>query len=245
MATLAAWCVHLYTASSAVFGTWAIYSIFQHEYRLAIYLMLLTLVIDSTDGAFARAADVRRRIPWFDGRRLDDIVDFFTYVLVPACFLIEADLLPHPAWTAIPVLASCYGFSRSDAKTDDHFFTVFPSYWNVLVIYLYLLHLRPETGLLITLLLSAAIFVPLRYIYPSRTRIARPLSLAVLGSWVLGFSWLGVQANPDADWLWLSLYGPGYYMGLSMLLNIPALRKGGLARASGGSIPREDTGGLP
>ena len=225
MRTLGAWCVHLYTASSAVFGTWAIYSIFQHEYRLAIYLMLLTLLIDSTDGAFARAADVRGRIPWFDGRRLDDIVDFFTYVLVPACFLIEANLLPHPAWTAAPVLASCYGFSRDDSKTDDHFFTGFPSYWNVLVIYLYLLEIGPATGLGITLGLSVAVFVPLRYISPSRTRVARPLSLVVLGIWLLWFSWLGVRPDPNPAWLWLSLFGPGYYLGLSLLLNIPALRR--------------------
>ena len=225
LGTLGAWCVHLYTASSAVFGTWAIYSIYQHEYQLAIYLMLLTLLIDSTDGAFARAADVRGRIPWFDGRRLDDIVDFFTYVLVPACFLIEADLLPHPAWTAAPVLASCYGFSRNDAKTDDHFFTGFPSYWNVLVIYLYLLEIGPATGLALTLGLSVAVFVPLRYIYPSRTRVARPVSLAVLGIWLLWFSWLGVRPDPDPRWLWLSLFGPGYYLGLSLLLNIPAFRR--------------------
>ena len=180
MKTLGAWCVHLYTASSAVFGIWAIYAISQHQYRLVIYLMLLTLVIDSTDGAFARAADVKGRIPWFDGRRLDDIVDYFTYVLVPAFFMIEAELLPHPAWVVAPVLASCYGFSRDDAKTEDHFFTGFPSYWNVLAMYLYLLGIAPESGLAFTLAFTAMVFVPMRYIYPSRTHIGRPLSLAVL-----------------------------------------------------------------
>ena len=127
MRTFGAWCVHLYTASSAVFGVWAIWAIFAHEFRLSIYLMLLTLAIDSTDGALARVARVSERIPWFDGRRLDDICDFFTYVIVPACFLIEADLLPHGAWTAVPVLASCYGFSQVDAKTPDHCFIGFPS----------------------------------------------------------------------------------------------------------------------
>ena len=89
--------MHLYTASSAVFGVWAVVAIFSHELRLALYLMLLALAIDSTDGALARVVDVRRRIPWIDGRRLDDICDFFNYVLVPACFLVAADLLPHPA----------------------------------------------------------------------------------------------------------------------------------------------------
>ena len=95
MATLRAWLVHLYTASSAVIGLAAIVACTDLEFRLAIYLMLLTLVIDSTDGALARAAQVDRWIPWFNGRRLDDICDYFTYVIVPAFFMIQAGLLPN------------------------------------------------------------------------------------------------------------------------------------------------------
>ncbi len=220
MRNFGAWCVHLYTASSAVFGVWALWAIFAHEFRLSIYLMLLTLAIDSTDGALARAARVSERIPWFDGRRLDDICDFFTYVIVPACFLIEADLLPHAAWAAVPVLASCYGFSQVDAKTPDHCFLGFPSYWNVVAIYLYLLSVRPEVGLGIVLFLSVGVFVPLRYVYPSRTRFLRPLSLVVLGTWVLVISWIGVRPDPDPDWVRWTLLGPAYYLGLSAVLNV-------------------------
>ena len=220
MKTVASWCVHIYTASSAVFGVWAILAIFQHEYRLAIYLMMLTLVIDSTDGALARWADVKRVIPWFDGARLDDICDYFTYVIVPACFMVEAGLLPHALWAAAPVLASAYGFSRSDAKTPDHFFTGWPSYWNVVAMYFYLMEVTPDTALWITLGLSAAVFVPLRYIYPSRTRVLRPLSLGVLGLWVLGFSWIAVRPDPQPLFVWLSLFGPAYYVAVSLALNV-------------------------
>ncbi|MEE8507776.1 MAG: CDP-alcohol phosphatidyltransferase family protein [Myxococcota bacterium] len=220
MRTLASWGVHLYTASSAVFGVWAIFAIFQHEYRLAIYLIMLTLVIDSTDGALARWADVRRAIPWFDGALLDNICDYFTYVVVPVCFMVEAGFLPHPVWAALPVLASAYGFSRNDAKTPDHFFTGWPSYWNVVAMYFYLIDVRPETAIWVTLLLSAAIFVPIRYIYPSRTRVLRPLSLAVLGLWVLGFSFIAVRPDPRPLWVWLSLLGPAYYVALSLALNL-------------------------
>ncbi len=234
MGTFWAWCVHLYTASTAVFGVWAVWAIFSSEYRLAIYLLLLTMAIDSTDGAFARWAGVRQRIPWFDGRRLDDICDFFTYVLVPACLMVQAGLLPHPAWVAAPVLASCYGFSQDDAKTQDHYFLGFPSYWNVVAIYLHLLAVDPRTGLWIVLVLSALVFVPLRYIYPSRTRVLRPLSLGILGAWVLWMSWLGVRPDPDPRLLMLSLFGPAYYLGLSWLLNIPRLRAS-LAPAEGTS----------
>jgi len=219
MRTLAAWLVHLYTASSAVFGLWAVYAISVQQYRLAMFLMLVTLFIDSTDGMLARAADVRGLIPWFDGRRLDDICDYFTYVLVPAWFLIAAELLPHPAWAAVPVLASAYGFSREDAKTEDHFFLGFPSYWNVVAIYMYLLQLSPLTALLITLVLAAGVFVPIRYLYPSRTPVLRPLTLVVLCLWGLAFVWLAVHPDPDPRWVQLSLFGPLYYVGLSLLLN--------------------------
>ena len=216
---ISAWLVHLYTASSALFGLWAVVAIFAHEFRLAMYLLMLTLVIDSTDGAFARAADVRGRIPWFDGRRLDDICDFFTYVLVPACFLIEARLLPHPIWAAVPVLASCYGFSQESAKTDDNLFLGFPSYWNVIAMYLFLMQVEPTTGLWIVLGFSALVFVPLVYVYPSRSRTLRPLTLGVLAVWVIGFSWLAVRPDPDPFWVRVSLLGPAYYLAISFALN--------------------------
>ena len=220
MGLLAAWLVHLYTASSAVFGLWGVAACFAHEFGLAIYWMLLTLVIDSTDGALARWVNVSARIPWFNGRRLDDICDYFTYVLLPACFLMEAELLPHPAWVAVPILASAYGFSQDKAKTADHFFMGFPSYWNVVAIYLYLMEVPVQTGLWIVLGLSAAVFIPIKYIYPSRTPVLRPLTLCVLGAWVLTIFWIGVRPDPEPLWVHLSLLGPAYYLGLSFVLNV-------------------------
>lgn len=214
-----AWLVHLYTASSAAFGVWAVVAAFEGRFRLALGLMMLTLAIDSTDGALARALEVRRRIPWFDGRRLDDICDYFTYVIVPACFLIAADLLPHPAWAALPVLASAYGFSRDDAKTADHFFTGFPSYWNVVAAYLYLLDWSPAACASVLAVLSAGVFVPMRWIYPSRTRPLRALTVALLSLWTAVFTWLAVQPDPDPIALRWTLLGPAYYAGLSLVLD--------------------------
>ncbi|MFQ5698087.1 MAG: CDP-alcohol phosphatidyltransferase family protein [Myxococcota bacterium] len=220
MLTLAAWTVHLYTASSAAFGLWAVVAIFRHEYRLAIYLMLLCTVIDSTDGALARATRVRERTPGIDGHMLDMIVDFFTYVMVPACMFIEAGVLPHPAWVAAPVLASCYQFSQREAKTADHYFLGWPSYWNVVVMYLWLLQVPPGQSLAWVLGFSVAVFIPLKYLYPSRTPFLRPLSLSILGAWVFGFSWIAVRPDPDPFWLRVSLLCPIYYMGLSGVLNL-------------------------
>lgn len=230
-----AWLVHLYTASSAVFGLFGVVACFRGQFHLAMYLMMLTIVIDSTDGALARLVDVRRQIPWFDGRRLDDICDYFTYVVLPACFLVAAGMLPHPAWAAVPVLTSGYGFSQDKAKTDDFFFLGWPSYWNVAVMYLYLLGSPPSVVLAWVLGLGTAIFVPMKYIYPSRTRVLRPLSVGVLALWVLIFSWLAVRPNPSLAWLYITLaLGPGYYVGLSLLLNVPRVRAAlGSAEAAG------------
>ena len=236
---VAAWLVHLYTASSAVFGLIGVVACFRGQFHLAMYLMMLTMVIDSTDGALARAVDVRKQIPWFDGRRLDDICDYFTYVLLPACFLIAASMLPSSGWAALPVLASAYGFSQDKAKTDDYFFLGWPSYWIVAVMYLFLMHSSPHTVLAWVVGLSAAIFVPLRYIYPSRTRVLRPLSLAVLAAWVLIFSWLAVFPDPSPTWIWITLaLGPGYYVGLSALLNVPRIASALGSAEAAGAQPR-------
>jgi phosphatidylcholine synthase len=224
MGLILAWLVHLYTASSALIGLWAIAAIRDHEYLLAMYLMVLTMAIDASDGMAARRVRVKERIPWFDGRRLDDICDYFTYVLVPAFMLIEAQILPHPVWASLPVIASAYGFSQDKAKTDDHFFLGFPSYWNVVAMYLYLMHAEPSTALWIVALLSISVFIPIRYIYPTRTRAWRPLSLTMMTIWALSFSWLCVQADPPQSLLWASLLvGPGYYLFLSFALHFELL----------------------
>src|SRR3712207_7733081 len=103
--------VHLYTALSAPLGVWAVFAIFAGDFRLAWFLLFVTIILDSADGILARAVKVWEVLPTFDGRRLDDIVDYFTWVIVPAILLIQAGLLP--AWTAVaPLLASCYGFAQ-------------------------------------------------------------------------------------------------------------------------------------
>jgi phosphatidylcholine synthase len=220
MARCLAWMVHLYTAAGALVGLWALHAIHEHEFRLANLLMMLTMAIDGTDGLLARRLQVARHIPWIDGRRLDDICDYFTYVLVPVFLLIVADLLPHPAWAAAPVLASAYGFSQTDAKTEDDYFLGFPSYWNVVAIYLYLLGASPLTALAIVLPLSAAVFIPTRYIYPTKTRPLRRTSMVLTGLWALLLSWQTIQPDPAPAGLWFSLaLGPGYYLALSFWLH--------------------------
>ena len=160
-----AWLVHLYTALGAVVAFLAIILIEQLKFQEAFWLMSLAVVIDATDGTCARAARVKELIPWFDGDRLEDIIDYANYVIVPCWFFIRADLLPaeDALWLAsLPLLASAYGFCQKEAKTRDHFFLGFPSYWNIVAFYFYILRSPPWINAFGILLLSIMVFVPIR-----------------------------------------------------------------------------------
>jgi phosphatidylcholine synthase len=162
-----AWGVHLFTASGAVLGVLAVLEATRGDLRGAALWMLAAMAIDSVDGTLARAVDVKRVLPGFDGRRLDDMVDFFNYVLVPALFLLAGGYLVHPAFAVLPVLASAYGFGQEEAKTDDGFFLGFPSYWNVVAIFAWLLEVSAPATTAWVVFLSGMVFVPLKYVYPS------------------------------------------------------------------------------
>src|SRR5215210_1848630 len=140
---LAGAAVHLYTASGSVLGLLIVLAAFEGDAVTALWLGLAALFIDGTDGMLARRFSVKETIPWFDGARLDDIVDYLTYVFAPVVLLWTTDRLPDGplGWVlaALPLLASSYQFCRVDAKTDDHFFLGFPSYWNIVAFYLIVL----------------------------------------------------------------------------------------------------------
>ena len=222
-----AWAVHLFTASGAAVALFALIAIANGRLAAAVYLMLAALVIDSVDGTCARAVRVAETLPEIDGRRLDDIVDYLTYVIVPVFFLGAGGFVTHPAWLVAPVLASAIGFARVDAKTEDDFFLGFPSYWNVLAIYLWLFEAGPVFSTFWIAGLSIAVFVPLKYLYPSKLEprsLRRSLALG-------GVVWCSALAacTGQPEWtqsLWLrelSLAYPAWYVGLSML-------RGGLKR---------------
>ena len=217
-----AWLAHLYTASSAVIALLATISIFEYRFREAFLWLALAIIVDSSDGVLARAARVKQRLPWFNGAKLDDIVDYLTYVFVPA-LLVWRSLLVPASWT-IPVasamlLSSGYGFNREDAKTSDHFFTGFPSYWNIVVFYLFVLHASQTLNAIILLILAVLVFVPIRYLYPSRTRQWRPLTIVlglVWGVMLLFMLWELPAVSPIL--LWGSLLFPAYYVVLSLVV---------------------------
>lgn len=223
---LAAWGVHLFTASGAVWGLLAILAIMQHQWQIAFFWMAAAALVDSLDGSLARRLRVQGVLPGFDGALLDNIIDYQTYVVIPALLLYEAGLFP-PFWSlvgaSIIVLTSAYQFCQNDAKTEDHFFKGFPSYWNVVGFYLLALGLNPWVNLFVITLCALLVFVPVKYIYPSRMPRYKGLTL------ILALIWSGMVVVTLVEYpvvrmwmVWASLFFIVYYVGLSLYLMISA-----------------------
>lgn len=214
------WGVHLFTATGAVLGGLALLELSWGRLDRASVLILVALSIDSMDGAFARLVGVSEHLPWMNGRRLDDMVDFLNFVVVGAVFMVAAGSLVSPYWIAAPILASAYGFSREDAKTEDHFFVGFPSYWNILAIYLWKLDISPLGGTLWVAALSVLVFVPFKYLYPSRMpNLTMRYTTSYAGmAWAifLGFAILNPEWAERVHAIEWSLLYPAYYMALSL-----------------------------
>jgi len=217
-----AWSAHLFTATGAVWGFMALRAIFAHEWKSAIVWMAIAVFVDGVDGILARWVRVDTYAANIDGALLDNILDYLNYTIVPAFFLVEANLVP-PA-LALPtafavLLSSAYQFTQLDAKTDitdEYFFKGFPDYWNVVVIYLLILQLNPWINFAILTFLIVMIFVPIKYIYPTRTRRLRPLTLVLSGLYG-AIAVLGIIRFPDVP-MWIiyaSLLYVAYYVGLS------------------------------
>ena len=217
-----AWLVHLYTASGAVIAFFALLLIEQAKFQDAFWLMALAVLIDASDGTFARMVRVSELIPWFDGNRLEDIVDYLNYVLVPSLLLIRADLLPQQdaSWVAAaPLVASAYGFCQKEAKTPDHFFLGFPSYWNIVAFYLYVMQTPRWLNAFLILILSVLVFVPIRYLYPSRSPILRGLTNSLGILWGITILIMIYQLpDPKPSLVFASLAFPAYYLTLSLWL---------------------------
>ena len=221
-----AWGVHLYTATGLICAALMAVEIFrggEEGFRAALVLMLLATFIDSTDGWLARRARVKTVIPNFDGRRLDDIVDFHTYTSLPLLLVWRAGLLVEGQewWLLLPLLASAYGFSQVNAKTDDGYFLGFPSYWNVVAFYLYLLRPPAALSLAVILFFSLLTFIPTRYLYPSSRAPFSRLTALLAALWAVLCLLILTRVLTNSSWLVLVSFSfPAYYLLTSWTLTL-------------------------
>jgi phosphatidylcholine synthase len=231
---LAGGLVHLYTASGTVVGLLIVLAAIEGETLTALWLFFVALFIDGTDGMLARRFRVKETIPWFDGALLDNIVDYLTYVFAPVVLLWTTDSLPDGpvGWVvaALPLLASSYQFCRVDAKLagstgDDHFFLGFPSYWNVVAFYAIVLDASPTAVAVALLVLTGLVFVPVRYLYPSRMTTLRTTTLVLSAVWAVTYVVLLLQyPDPHPAVVAVSLAYLVYYNALSVWFTLTSGR---------------------
>ncbi|GAC1397624.1 MAG: phosphatidylcholine synthase [Pyrinomonadaceae bacterium] len=231
-----AWCVHFYTACGLICA--AAIAVFvvgggAESFRACFVLMGVATLIDATDGFFARRVGVKTVLPGFDGRRLDDIVDFQTYTSLPLLLLWRAEVLTgaQAYWLIVPLLASAYGFSQVNVKTADGYFLGFPSYWNIVAFYLYELRLPAWASIAVIVFLSILTFVPTRYLYPSQRAPFSRLTIAAGAIWAMLLMSILLRVTIETKTLVLvSLVFPAYYMLVSWAMETP----GGRRKAAGG-----------
>jgi phosphatidylcholine synthase len=224
---LLAYAVHVYTATGLLCGALIAADIVQENYRRAFVWMIVAVLIDATDGTFARKFRVKDVVPHIDGRKLDDIVDYLNYTFLPLLMIGRAGWLPDPGWlwASVPLIASVFAFVHIGAKEEvNGFFLGFPSYWNVFAFYtaVWLSDFGRGAVLGVALVLSGLSVLPIRFVYPNRA--PRWRRFFVIG----GLAWLAVIAvilwyYPDAPiphgLLWLSAVYPVLYIAASLYLD--------------------------
>ena len=221
--------VHLFTAAGAAWGSLTLVAIWEGDIRLAIVYIIIAMFVDGFDGMLARWFDVKTYATWIDGGLMDNIIDFLTYVVVASLLLIRVPgLMPQglEMVAAISILlTSAFQFSQAEAKTDNqsYFFKGFPSVWNFLVLYMMLLGLNPWINFVALMICNVLVFVPIKFLYPSRNNRLRRFTLAftyaygILGVW-------GLLQYPDVP-SWVapvsSLY-VAYYVAMSLFQKLGA-----------------------
>ncbi|HEV7823363.1 MAG TPA: CDP-alcohol phosphatidyltransferase family protein [Mycobacteriales bacterium] len=195
-----AWGVHLLTASGVVVGLLALLATVEGQPREALAWLVVALVIDGLDGPLARALGTRTHAPRLDGVILDLVVDYIPYVVVPALFLVQFDMLPAPVavlGAATVMFTSLYCFARADMKARDQYFVGFPATWNLVVFVLFLLHTPQWLNAAVIVVLGVLTFTDVKFVHPVRVREFRAVTLPVTVVWLGAMVYL-IVLYPDA-----------------------------------------------
>lgn len=225
---IAAASVHVLTASGAVLALLALRAVHQGDVQAMFVWLGIALVVDAVDGPLARLIDVKRVLPRFSGERLDLIVDYLTYDVVPAFALIETDLLPEafrlPAAIAI-LLSSLYHVSDVDSKTEEGYFVGFPAIWNIVLLYLFALAPPPYLSLAIVVLLVALTFVPILSVHPFRVARLRPLTCLVTALWTAAAAIAVARPFPSPLWIQGAMIAAAvYFVAVGLVRSLSAGR---------------------
>ena len=204
IARLGATAVHLLTASGAVLALLALRAVHHGDWQMMFVWLGAALIVDAVDGPLARRLSVKTMLPRFSGERLDLIVDYLTYVAVPAYALTEATLVPEaarlPAASAM-LLSGLFHVADLDSKTEEGYFVGFPAIWNIVLLYLFALGLAPVAALAIVAAGVVLTFVPILAVHPFRVEQLRWLTCLAAAIWAGAAA--AAIANPFPSPLWV------------------------------------------
>lgn len=210
--------VHLLTATGAVFAMLAMLAAVDENWSMMFLWLVVAFVVDGVDGPLARHYDVQTNAPQYDGALMDLIIDYLTYVFIPAYALFKSGLLPGwTGWIAIIVItfASVVYFSDTRMKMKDKSFAGFPGCWNMVVIVLFALQPGYWSILLIVCVLSVAMFTPLKFIHPVRTVRWRAVSLPIALGWTFFAGWAAWVDFDPQSWAHWGLIVSSLYLVLA------------------------------
>jgi phosphatidylcholine synthase len=201
-ASLRALSVHFLTATGAVFAMLAMLEAVQEDWPMMFLWLVVAFVVDGIDGPLARKYDVKTNAAQFDGVLLDLIIDYLTYVFIPAFALFSSGLLPGwTGWCALLIItfASVIYFADTRMKTSDNSFQGFPGCWNMVVLVLFALEPPVALSLAIVAALGVGMFLPLKFVHPVRTERWRMISLPMALAWTFFAGWAAwVEFYPDS-----------------------------------------------
>ncbi|MFT4715142.1 MAG: phosphatidylcholine synthase [Paracoccaceae bacterium] len=184
--------VHLLTATGAVFAMLAMLAAVEHKWSLMYLWLVVAFVVDGIDGPLARRYQVGKYAPEYDGVLLDLIIDYLTYVFIPAFALFSSGLLPDwTGWICILVITftSALYFADTRMKTRDYSFAGFPGCWNMVVLVLFVT--EPNFWIILTLVvvIAASMFTRLEFVHPVRTKRWRKITLPMAFAWTFFAGW--------------------------------------------------------
>jgi len=216
-----AFAVHMFTASGAALALGALIYAARGEWATMFVCLGVALIVDGIDGTFARFLRVAELLPRWSGDVLDLVVDFTTYVFVPAYALAVSGLLPEPLALAAAMLIVITGalyFADHEMKTTDHYFRGFPALWNAVAFYLFLLRPTPWIAAATIMILAVLTFVPFKFIHPLRVRRLRGLNVAALIAWSLLALVAIVRDLEPGPWVTAGLVAIGlYFLAIGLL----------------------------
>ncbi|MCP4209031.1 MAG: phosphatidylcholine synthase [Shimia sp.] len=207
--------VHFFTATGAVFAMLAMLAAVDGKWSLMFLWLVVAFIVDGIDGPLARHYHVKQNAPEFDGVLLDLIIDYLTYVFIPAYALFKSGLMDGwTGWFAIIIItfASALYFADTRMKTKDNSFSGFPGCWNMVVIVIFAVEPNFWVSLALVTVLAITMFLPIKFVHPTRTERWRLVTFPMALAWTFFAGWAAwVDFHPES-WAHWGLVATSVYL---------------------------------